>query len=567
MSKLHQTFSGTKYWPWLVAAWVITLMLGHWGFTIYFHEIGKAKSFVDIAYLDLQLYKLSAGDVSGRVPLPLNIARIAAPAIAAITMIRVGYLFLDSRIAAWRIRRLQNHIVVCGAGDVGFNVAASANAAGRRVVMVERAGAGPLLGKWLARRGFHVAGDVTEPEPLRAAALGRARALVAACDDDGTNVKVLLAARKALDGVKRNTPLACHLQILDYDLSVLFRASTVFRDASGSIDLHVMNAYDTAARIAAQTHPLDRERMGPDDPRTPQLIVLGFGRMGMALALQYAKVSHFANARPLEITVFDKAAAAREKSFHARHPGVKTICSLRFREATFDDAQAIDDIQKLAQRTDALTTIALCISSDSQSLAYALALQQALRGTQVPILVRMATNDGLATLLSGTGAQQLAPFGTLDDVCNWNALDMHEADALAMEVHRLYSAKRQSEGHATAPPWHLLDPELQSSCRQQADHIAVKLRATNCVMERGKGPEFAFTSDEIELLARMEHRRWVAERVLAGWQSGPKDTARRMTPYLVDYNELTDEIKDYDRDAVRNLPKLVAMAGGKIRRV
>ena len=58
----------------------------------------------------------------------------------------------------------------------------------------------------------------------------------------------------------------------------------------------------------------------------------------------------------------------------------------------------------------------------------------------------------------------------------------------------------------------------------------------------------------------------MAERILSGWQSGPKDTARKITPYLVDYAELSEEIKDYDRDAVRNLPKLIAMAGGRIRR-
>ncbi len=560
-----------RYWPLLLAGWIATLVLGHWGFTIYFREQGEIKTFVDIAYLDLQLYKLSGGSVSGHVPWQLNIARIAAPSIAAIAIFRAMFLFLGDRVRESRVRRLRNHIIVCGAGEAGVHIAASARDAGLKAVVIDRESGTASLDKWKAQGGFYIAGDMSEPETLRAAAVQRARALVAVSGDDGKNANIALSARRALEKTKRETPLVCHVQLIDYDLSSLFRSSPLFRDTSGVTEMRVMNAYDTAARVASSAHPLDRETIGADDPRVPQLILLGFGRMGASLALQYAKIAHYANGRPLEIAVFDRAASMREKAFLARHPGLKNICALRFHECAFDDASAIEEVCSLACRPNALSTVAICLDGDSQSLAFGLAVQTALRGTRVPILVRMSSKNGLAALLGDAPpGGQLVPFGMLEQVCDWTALDSEPLDRLAKEVHRLYQLKREAEGAAETavlPPWRELDPTLQDSCRQQADHLPIKLRTLRCVVENGAGAPIEFRADEIEILARMEHRRWVAERFLAGWRPGPKDNANKITPYLVDYDLLDDTIKDYDRDTVRNLPRLIEMAGGHIRRV
>lgn len=67
---------------------------------------------------------------------------------------------------------------------------------------------------------------------------------------------------------------------------------------------------------------------------------------------------------------------------------------------------------------------------------------------------------------------------------------------------------------------------------------------------------------EVELLARVEHDRWVAERLADGWVPGPvRDPKAKTTPYLVDYDELTEEIKEYDRQPMRELVDRLAAAG------
>jgi hypothetical protein len=56
----------------------------------------------------------------------------------------------------------------------------------------------------------------------------------------------------------------------------------------------------------------------------------------------------------------------------------------------------------------------------------------------------------------------------------------------------------------------------------------------------------------------MEHGRWTAERLLAGWAWGEKrDPVRRRSPYLVAWKDLSHEIKEIDRQAVRRIPEVL----------
>jgi hypothetical protein len=41
---------------------------------------------------------------------------------------------------------------------------------------------------------------------------------------------------------------------------------------------------------------------------------------------------------------------------------------------------------------------------------------------------------------------------------------------------------------------------------------------------------------------------------------------KRISPYLVSWNRLPESVKDRDRQAVRNIPKLLASLGLEIRR-
>ena len=68
-------------------------------------------------------------------------------------------------------------------------------------------------------------------------------------------------------------------------------------------------------------------------------------------------------------------------------------------------------------------------------------------------------------------------------------------------------------------------------------------------------------------MAKMEHERWNSERFLAGWSFGEfRDDAKLTHPNLVEWNVLPEDIKAYDREAVRAIPAILAKAGFEIYR-
>ena len=119
-------------------------------------------------------------------------------------------------------------------------------------------------------------------------------------------------------------------------------------------------------------------------------------------------------------------------------------------------------------------------------------------------------------------------------------------------------------------PWEQLDGEIRDMNRQQADHIAVKLRALGFRIvpdNSGAAAAFQISDDEIETLAITEHQRWAASRRLTGWRHGAtRDNTNKLHPDLVPWDDLDEATREYDREPVRNLPELLASIGYSIGR-
>ena len=145
-------------------------------------------------------------------------------------------------------------------------------------------------------------------------------------------------------------------------------------------------------------------------------------------------------------------------------------------------------------------------------------------------------------------------------------------NALARSIHEEFRQERLRTQPADDPalsPWERLPDDLRMSNLAQADHIVEKLRRIGCAVVAADAPgaPAAFSTAEIERLAEMEHGRFNAERLLAGWTVGAaRDAARRTSPYVVAWEDLPDDVKELDRNAVRNIPDLLATIGLSIRR-
>jgi hypothetical protein len=100
----------------------------------------------------------------------------------------------------------------------------------------------------------------------------------------------------------------------------------------------------------------------------------------------------------------------------------------------------------------------------------------------------------------------------------------------------------------------------------------VKLRIANSIAMDldAKEPEAAFPPDDLmmELLAQLEHRRWMADKYLAGYSYGEiRDEDRMLHPDLIPWEKLTEADKEKDRDNIRQIPHLLKLQDQKICRM
>lgn len=65
-----------------------------------------------------------------------------------------------------------------------------------------------------------------------------------------------------------------------------------------------------------------------------------------------------------------------------------------------------------------------------------------------------------------------------------------------------------------------------------------------------------------DLLAENVHDVWAAERIAGGWTYGPeRNDAKRQTPCLVPYADLSDEERSYDKNTAHETLRLLVKLG------
>ena len=70
------------------------------------------------------------------------------------------------------------------------------------------------------------------------------------------------------------------------------------------------------------------------------------------------------------------------------------------------------------------------------------------------------------------------------------------------------------------------------------------------------------------MLSRHEHVRWMDTLLAAGWRYGVAlDDARHPHDQLKPWEDLDEANRAKDRDAVREIPRMLAVAGFAIRRI
>lgn len=562
-------FFRDRQWLIIGGLWVVSASLGVWGVTRALAAAGEYRFAWDPFYRALQLFVLEDGALPKGAPLiwQLEVARFLAPTVTTYTALSALALFFSERYQLFRLRFRKGHVVICGLGQMGYQLVREFRDSGEQIVVIEKDSRNDAIRTCRAEGTTVLVGDATDLGILRRARAEHARYLIGACGtDDGANLEMAIQLSRLLasTSTKNKSAIICRFHLVDVRLRGLVRRSRLYTQMDDPVDVRSFNLFENSARALLDKYP--PETFAPADLEVPiHVLVVGFGQTGESLVLQLARIGHYAHSRAVQVTVVDQRAKQKEADFLLRYPQLRQICAVRFVEMNVDDAQFMTGA--VVRELGRITITFILLDSDARALSCALSLHPHIGNAEIPVVVRMAQDAGLADLLEDEQAwgQAIYPFRMIEDSCKRETILYETQDALAKAIHQAYVEKRLATGGAPATdasmvPWEQLQEDLKDSNRQQADHAVVKLRAIGCTtrqMEEVPTP-FSFTAAEVELLASMEHARWNAERFLAGWTLGVRDPAQRISPYLVTWDQLPENIKEYDREAVRNIPALFA---------
>lgn len=194
------------------------------------------------------------------------------------------------------------------------------------------------------------------------------------------------------------------------------------------------------------------------------------------------------------------------------------------------------------------------------------------------LLKKLLCMDALFTKGFSIGCEALDTMGRIadkfkrDDGISPRPL-LDNLEKLAIAIHELYNQKqleRYPDKPLEYPRFADLTESLKYSNLRQARGIIDKLDMLDCkMMPKGSKGEVVteFSPEVIESAAIAEHEAWMKERIGNGWVYGSgKDADKKISPYIVPYEELSEEIKELDRDTIRSIPLLADMIGMSIYR-
>lgn len=366
---------------------------------------------------------------------------------------------------------------------------------------------------------------------------------------------------------------------------------------------------------------LDRVPITEDSSKTVRFVIIGMSRMGIALGVEAAHLLHFPNfcrdnKYKSVITFIDDQADTEMNYFRGRYQHYFEIAPAIYKEVNQEggldiqilsptkfegtDANFLDirfefikgraESEVIQQQlnqwaspeSNEILTIAVCLNYPPQSVAIGLYLPDNVFENNIPVFIRQETSSALLSMLSSRKDEEecqyhkyshIYPFGMMDNCYDLDRSGMEKG----MVIHYIYEFFNTYGVLPESCPgmerlkksWNELSVAKRWSNLYSACSIDYKLRSIGW---DGKS-DISLTSEQIELLARVEHNRWNVEKLLLGFRKPTADemeiiasskakkdefkNERFVHPDICSYEELPKSSKDYDRCIVKGISLVV----------
>jgi len=566
-SELKNKKQRFQFWVLVIALFIISLVLGVIGYERYYEYHKIPHNLINSFYNTLQLYVLESGSFLDYLPVELNIARFSAPLISLIAIMITILQIFRKQWERFKISLLNNHIIVIGYGAIGENITKDLLTKKKKILVIDLDIDSNEKDIVNSSKFKIMKVDALNKNVLKKTRIKHADTVYILTDNDSTQIKICLEIYSILKESKRKNkyPLTCIMHLNKQELMSTLKNYKLVQNIKDSFILKVFNVHESNARDLFEEFPLDKDGISFNSEDFVQVLIFGFDLTGESIAIQTALTGHYLNGDKPRIIIFDDQAESRLKIFHNKYPSFNEYCDIEQITIESNNPQLLNKVLPYINIPNSLTSMVLCYEDETKNLLLGLQFDQIEFSRSVTILIQISDEIRFKTF-----SNKVRPFGITSRVCSHDVICNESLDKKAIAFHNNYLDKRREEkdfGSKNADViWEELSQEYKDSNRKAADHIGVKMRAIGCevVNIEDPRPEVTITQKELLMLAKLEHKRWNAERSLAGWTFNEiRNNNSRKTPDLTTWENLTKEIQDYDMNAVQSIPDVLAFVGLK----
>ena len=492
---------------------------------------------------------------------------------------------LGKKLRTWCFLKFfaKNHIVICGAGDMGYALAKDIlnKHQDKKLLVVDINPTNDNLNSICTLGGYAISGNAIDKNVLNKLNIAKAEKIILMTGKDISNLEILDAIAKIIpetDKDKNIIKLYIHLESKE-NYEILPSIKRV------GINIRAFSVYDNAAQTLFMKHPIG-ENVNTIDNDSVNLAIVGFDAAGLSVLYRALALGHFFNGKPLNVTIFDNNHEKKRAEFLKLYPiRLKAGGIINWNIDFKYDGELFnkDGIENFTQiifcKTNvqaSLTDIARIIKNQSAHL----------KNKQFFIFIDK--HDGIKGIANDIKIEDtdVIPFGDFSQICSYDVVVNEIYDTMAIRADQRYN-----DLHNYEKKWDTLSPFLQDSNRMQVEHLPIKLKAINKLLSENKFLEYDeakekarnrwfdlelngqkvsdikkinlwdkiegaktlatyISLDDIEKLAKMEKHRWNAFYILNGWTTMPKpegqdrkDNNKKEHALLIGWDELEEASK------------------------
>jgi voltage-gated potassium channel Kch len=588
---------------WLISIFaVLAFSFGSYGLWMYESVEDPPVNLGNVIYHTLQMFILHTPHFKNHINWAMEIGRWMAASVFMMSVFFFIFKLFKDEVRLIGLGFYRHHVIICGLGKIGLRLAYQFKKQGYHVVAIETRSQTEALRKADSIGIPVIIGDAKKEKYLRRARFRRASHVFAVTSDDNTNISIAFMLNdlffklhpKKMQGKPDHETTKCWLFILDQKIRREIEYHYLLQEKNPLYEINIrgMDIFTLSARKAHETFYLDYIPIKEKSNTEVLFIVAGFDQMGEAMILQALKVGHYANEHPIRIAIIDSDAENKWADFIRRHPVDKSFCTADILVVSIpDDPGYLDKLAELSLSENSknkIITYAFCyenkqsrdetdIADDNLNFVLASRLAKLVKEQKLRILFYQDSNRGFAMIFPSdnsikTDGVQIIPFGMIEDTVYIDDLLNEKQDLLAIQINKHYLKNLPANiGRPESDfdnSWNELSEDSKDSSRQSADHIPVKMRAIGTVvsdLQQNKDP-ITDMSKWIDLLSKIEHNRWFAEKTLAGWvptkdKGGKKDPVKKEHPDLVPWKDLLPAEQRKDIFMISAIPECLRVVG------